>query len=90
MMADLTAELINGYKREKENPKGFLEKVKLIKSQDIVCYLCGKRRGEKIFFTWINILDVDRDEEITKIKIKILNSGFEKCTMNFYKWTFVP
>lgn len=30
----------------------------------------AKEEEEKIFFTWINILDVDKEKEITKIKIK--------------------
>lgn len=50
----------------------FLRRSQAGKVSGILSVFCmAKEEEEKIFFTWINILDVDKEKEITKIKIKI-------------------
>lgn len=58
--------------REESKSKMFLRRSQADKISGILSVFCmAKEEEQKIFFTWINILDVEKEKEITKIKIKI-------------------
>ena len=58
--------------RDRIKDQMFLRRSQANKISGILSVFCmAKEEEEKIFFTWINILDVDKEKEITKIKIKI-------------------
>lgn len=64
MKADLTTEVFTDYKRE-ENPKDFWEGLILIRSLEYGLSPMWQKKRRRKNSTWINVLIVDSDKEIT-------------------------